>query len=104
MTRQLSGLISTVTAGPVVRFLSLSSIPPSERHRRCCSQRFFPELAEVPLVEQLSFRISRHRPDFERITVAAIEKPVRGSDGLLPSLEYVHYRGSTGPIRYVPMH
>src|SRR5260370_2426458 len=83
MTRQLSGLISTVTAAPVVRFLSLSSIRPSERHRRCCSQRFFPELAEVSLVEHFSIRISRDRPDFERITVAAIEKPVRGSDGLL---------------------
>ena len=83
MTRQLSELISTVTAAPVVRFLSLSSIPRSERHRRCCSQRFFPELAEVSLVEHFSIRISRHRPDFERITVAASEKPVRGSDGLL---------------------
>ena len=57
---------------------------------------------EILLIEKLSFRISRHRPDLERITRTPIEKLAGGSDGELPFLEYVHYRRIVGPIRYVP--
>ena len=32
------------------------------------------------------------------------KKLARGSDGELPSLEYMHYRGPAGPIGYVPSH